>query len=157
MAERSRLLLVDQSNNARDRLVWRWERGEWTTLSEFGDPTTSTTYTLCIWDELAETPTLVSETTIPPGDRWTPVTNGYRYVDSHRVHGGVRRVILKAGGDRQARIAMRGKGENLWVPGLPLQQDSHVTVQLVNENACWEAEYSTFVRRDSERFDARSD
>ena len=157
LAGTSRFLLVDGSNDIRDRLAWRWAKGEATTLAELGDPTTNTTYTLCIYDEVGETPTLVSETVIPPGPHWTAITKGYRYVDAERANGGIRRLALKEGPDRKARIVLRGKGQNLWVPGLPLRQESDVTVQLVNESACWEAKYSTYLRRDSERFEARSD
>jgi hypothetical protein len=149
---------VDKPNDKNDRIVWRWDKGESTPLSEFGDPTSTTDYALCVYDAVGGTPTLVSETLIPAGGNWTPLQRGgHRYKDKARARDGVRRVLLKPGDTGKARIVVRGKGENVQLPLMPLQQQSEVTVQLVNENACWEAAYSTYVSRDADRFDARSD
>ncbi|MEE8558788.1 MAG: trypsin-like serine protease, partial [Myxococcota bacterium] len=48
--QKSRLLVIDRSRNSRDRLTWRWVRGEATSLEEFGDPTASTVHALCVYD-----------------------------------------------------------------------------------------------------------
>jgi hypothetical protein len=155
---RSRLLLADKTRDRNDRLVWRWDKGESTPASEFGDPTATTEHALCVYDEVGGTPTLVSETLIPAGGNWIPLRQGgYRYNDRSRASDGIRLLLLRPGTDGRARIVVRGKGENVQLPAMPLQQQSHVIVQLVNENACWEADYSTYVRRDVDRFDARSD
>jgi hypothetical protein len=154
---KSRLLFVDKPNDKRDRLLWRWGKGAHTLASEFGNPSTTTDYALCVFDEIDETPMLVSETIIPAGSSWTPIASGYRYRDKTRANHGVQRVLLKAGPEGRARIVVRGKGDKVPLPELPLQQDQSVRVQLLNESACWEATYGTFQVNEAERFKARSD
>ena len=157
VSQRSRLLVIDRSPDSRDRLTWRWVRGAETSLEDFGDPTASTVHALCVYDEVGGSPTLVSETVIPAGESWTPIKNGYRYIDKSDSSDGVRRVVLKRGSEGKARIIVKGRGERVTLPGLPLLQEESVRVQLVNENACWEAQYGTSLSNTVERFDARSD
>ena len=40
---------------------------------------------------------------------------------------------------------------------LPMHQDSKVIVQLLNPNACWEADYSTNTLNQPEQFKAKAD
>ena len=53
-------------------------------------------------------------------------------------------ITIVEGIDGKARITVKGKGGNFNPPGLPLNQDSAVTAQLINRDGkCWEAMYST--------------
>jgi hypothetical protein len=153
----SRLLIVDKSLDQNDRLVWRWRRGEATSRADFGTPTGATDYALCVYDFVGGSPSLLSETVIPGGLNWQAFPNRYRYADRNKAQAGVRRLVLKEGLDGKARIVLRAVGVNAQLPTLPLVQAPHMLVQLVNESLCWEAEYSTSIRNDVERFKALSD
>jgi hypothetical protein len=134
--------LTDQS----DRMIWKWLRGSATLKSEFGDPTTTKTYELCVYDA---TPTLISTERVPAGGScgsrpcWSETASGFKYRDGQLTSDGVGKLLLREGiedGGR-AKIILKGQRENLNMPTLPLAQP--VTVQLVNsDGACWEAIYS---------------
>jgi hypothetical protein len=95
------------------------------------------------------------ERPIPPGSDWREYTTGFRYHDPLAAHAGMRSVSLKAGG--AGRISVDARGLNLALVPLPLDQQPSVTVQLVSEEACWEARFSTHSRNDSGQFSSRSD
>lgn len=42
-------LLIKQKGGTKDKLVWKWLKGQATSQAEFGDPLTSTDYALCIY------------------------------------------------------------------------------------------------------------
>jgi len=44
-------LAGDQSDDAKDLLVWKWLKGQSAAPSEFGDPTATTSYALCLYDQ----------------------------------------------------------------------------------------------------------
>ena len=54
----------------------------------------------------------------------------------------------------KAKGTVKGKGEGLTLPGMPLAQDTRVTVQLVtSDGVCWGASYEPpAARNDGERF-----
>jgi hypothetical protein len=135
-------LLINDSGNNRDKLVWKWARGQSSTLTDFGNPTTSSTFALCLYDEGGATPKLLAEKVIPTGGGWEQVTSGFQYLDRDAVANGFSKIFLKTGSDDDAKIIVHGKGPNLDVAALGVDQLSSVRVQLVNENACWEARFA---------------
>jgi hypothetical protein len=151
------LAIRNENSDNRDAFSWRWVQGSSTNLGDLGDPTGSSGYELCVFDERANVHTLVMETAIPAGSGWLPTGRGYKYRDRTGSQAGITRVILRSGNEGNASIVLIGKGASLAPPPLPLAQDDSVTVQLVNENACWEARYSTSSENQSGRFRARSD
>ena len=159
------LVMNDRANDNADNLIWRWTRGQETTLGDFGDPQTSTDYELCIFDETTNTPSLVFSAEAPAGGIcrnnacWRTLgSNGYRYQDPDRTPDGIQTIILRAGEEGRARASVTGRGLNLLLPSLPLDQDSTVTAQLRNSiGECWESEYSTALRNSSTQFRARGD
>ena len=83
---------------------------------------------------------------------WRATSSGFKYRDREVGPGGLRngfQLVLKAGGDGQAKIGAVGKGQTPIVPALPIAQP--VTVQLVNSDAavCWDAVYSVPATVDS--------
>ena len=146
-------------NNAfdatKDKLSWKWVQGAATTAAEFGDPVNGgTAYNICVYDEAANVPRLVLSATAPAGDtcangkpcwkrtgRATPT--GFAYSDALLTPNGLRTITLRAGDAGKAKIVVTGKGANLRVPTLPLQQQTRVIVQLVKSDggACWESVY----------------
>lgn len=159
VAGKSFVMLKDNAVNTRDRLVWRWLRGSQAAKADFGSPTTTTDYTLCVYDASGGLPQLMARQAAPAGANWREMGTGYTYRDSKGAGGALRRIVLREGADGRAKITVRGKGTGLELGLLesPLQQQDTVTVQLLNGTDCWEARYSTNVLNQDGQFRARAD
>ena len=134
---KSKLLIRDA---ATDRIVWKWVRGT-TLFNEFGTPTSTTGYALCLYgaDEL------LSTLSAPAGSKWTAKARGHSYLDPTGTPSGVERLDLRAGSGN-ARVVLKGKGANLDRPTLPVT-DLPVRAQLVNgAGTCWESPLGTVKR-----------
>lgn len=169
-AGRSVLVVRNKDNDRRDRVVWRWVRGN-SPAADFGDPVAgSTAYTLCIYDHAdgGATPQLAMTATVQPGGTcsggvpcWTRFGDSalrrLRYRD--RDADGLRKLVLKPSSSGRAKAIFVGRGNR--VPGLPapvgggmFNQNDRVRAQLVSsEGKCWEAEYTaTPIRNRSDLF-----
>jgi hypothetical protein len=151
-----RLVIKNDANDKRDRLIWKWSRGA-TDVADLGDPTNATAYRLCIFDQTAGVDHPVMRVDVPAGSAWRPIRSGFSYRDRFRLQDGVRRIRLRAGAAGKASVFVMADGVNLPASPLPLQQDTTVTVQLGNGTSCWEAKYSTYRRSDAGQFRAKSD
>lgn len=165
-AETSLLEINDATSDVRDSLLFRWTGGENTAPREFGDPFTATGSSICLWAGTEEaTMEKVYESTVPPGGVcngracWRAIREGYRFRDPGRSHRGITDVVLKAGQDGTARLSVKGKGNDLDLPPLPLVPEGGVArVQIRNDDVCWEANFSSSIStNDSTRFVARSE
>jgi cellulase (glycosyl hydrolase family 5)/glycosyl hydrolase family 5 len=150
VANRGALALTDGSSNAKNRLSWSWVKGAATTTADFGDPTASTSYRVCVYDESGGVPHLVLSTGIAAGGTcdgrpcWRPSQSGFRYKDPTAAAEGIRQVVLKTGTAGRSKIQVRAQGAKLALPTMPLVQDPTVTVQLRSSaGPCWESRYST--------------
>ncbi len=148
----SSIKLKDETPDMRDLLIWKWSRGEATDVVDFGDPVNGpTSFALCVYDfRDEETANLVLSATLPPGGTcsgrpcWKLLgSKGYKYSDRAMSRDGVKALKLKAGVDGKAKILVRGKGENLTTPLLPLAQNPRIVVQLTrsDDSVCWDAVY----------------
>jgi hypothetical protein len=143
--------------------LWKWVKGTLTTKADFGDPLASTGYQLCVYDG---TSTLVSHAEAPAGGNcnskrprpcWKESGTGFKYVDRDLTPDGLQKVQLKAGLDGKAKILVKGKGDLLSLPPMPIQT-LPVTVQLINDDGtCWEARYGTTLKNVPEIFKAKGD
>ena len=80
--------------------------------------------------------------------RKTTSTTGFKYADRDLTPDGLPGVTLRSGSLGRARITLKGKGDRLAMPTLPLSQDPRVTVQLVaTTGACWETSHAAPARR----------
>jgi hypothetical protein len=125
--------------------LWKWTKGEATSVGELGDPVGATTYALCIYDETGGTPVLKSASLIPPSSAWAATGHGFKYSDSSAAVAGIKTVLLKSGDAGKTKIIVKGQGDALDMPALPLSQDPQVVVQLKNtfeSGHCWEARFS---------------
>jgi cysteine-rich repeat protein len=141
-AEKSLLLLKDSDNNTSDKLVWKWLKGAQTTQDDFGMPTGTTAFSLCIYAGSAAG--LVARADVPPdATKWQALSDkGWKYNDASGSADGVQKVLLKGGGAGKSKVLMKGKGEDLAdLPAqtLPVAVDGFpVTVQLFNNaGICW--------------------
>src|SRR5262249_34012364 len=143
-AAKSLLLLKNKSDDNKDKLVWKWIKGEPTTQTEFGDPTVSANYSLCIYAGTAET--LVGTIDVPPGSKWSTVSfKGYKYTDPAGTADGARTIKLKGSTDNKSKALVKGGGAALPDPMDSNQLVLPVRVQLVNHSSmvCFESTFSS--------------
>jgi len=150
--------LVDPSKRA---LSWKWSRGAGSALADFGDPVTTTSaYTLCLYDATAAGPRNVLRATVPGGGScagkpcWKARgVTGFGYRDRDLARDGVASITLTLSGSGQASIALKAKGGLLATPTLPLAQSPDVTIQLHGGDGCWETVFpAPAARSDASRF-----
>lgn len=143
----------------KDRLEFTWRRGESTTLAEFGDPTTTTSYALCVYDG---TGALVVRASLAAGSGWRVRRQMVDFADRTLQQAGIRRVVLRSRaatpGAALVRVVGRGKlgtlasggGGNLPDLGsLPLATaPGPIRAQWINSlGNCWEGRYNENIRR----------
>jgi len=155
------LALRDQSIDAKDTLQWKWSRGAATTPMDLGDPTTTTRYDVCLYDGSAN---LIASAAAPAGGTcagrpcWTLKSSGFRYGQKALTPNGIASIDLHSGAAGKARVVLKGKGEPLALPALPIAS-LPLTVQLGNGiGTCWSASFENDVRQnDRDGFKAKSD
>jgi len=160
VAGKSALTLKDKPDDAKDSFAWTWAKGSVTAGSEFGDPTTTTHYDLCVYDAAAA---LVMTASVPPGGIcgkktcWKPTKRGFSYANKALVPDGIQQFVLSDGAVAgKAKIVAKGKGVNVDMPPLPLVVP--VRVQLKNTaGVCWETEFSMPSKNESTQLKAMSD
>lgn len=121
------------------KLTWNFQKGAVArSLADFGDPTTATTYTLCVYDGGAR----AWQAKIAPGPAWRPSgQSGFAY----KAADGITRVALKAGAVGKPKVQVKGRGAVVASLATPVGEPVEVTVQLVNDTtpACWSDTYTT--------------
>ena len=153
--------IEDRTPDDQDRLVFKWAKGAATSKSDFGDPLSSTSYELCLYDGTSD---LISHASAPAGGTcnaasprpcWRESSTGFKYADRDLTPNGVQTLLLKAGEAGKSRITLKGRGAALDVPPLPATLP--VRAQLLNsDGVCWEAQFGNATRNESDRLKARS-
>jgi hypothetical protein len=159
----AKLQIKDKTPDTADQVVFKWNKGAATSVSDFGSPPTTDSYALCIFN-----PNLVMQLDAHDGgidpvcgnsQCWKTLSiKGFAYKDSDRTPNGVDKVVLKAGLAGKAKVQLKGKGPNL--PALPLPLALPATVQLQSENGqCWEGTFSALGQQinDSLQFKGKGD
>ena len=130
-ASQSSLVVGDKTDDRRDKLVWKWIRGEPTSLSDLADPTVAASYSLCFYDEgLSLMPSATIR--IPAGVGWTTKgRRGFGYRDRSGAADGVLRALVRGSDANRSKAMVKGRGIDL--PDIAIPLPVPVTVQLVNE------------------------
>ena len=157
-AEKSMLLLKNNDQNTKDKLVWKWIRGQATTQAEFGNPTSTADYALCVY--AGATPALVAEVDVPSSNtHWSPLGDiGYKYLDTSGAADGAQKIQLKGSAANKAKALVKGKGTELPDPLEAGALNLPVTVQLINQESgiCWASEFASAIHNTSSQFKAKS-
>ncbi len=113
MPGKALLELRNTSPDTKDSLLWKWTRGAATAAADFGDPLTSTSYGLCLYDG---TGVLLADAAAPAGGAcaggrpcWRASRSGFRYVD--KDSDAERAAAGAAEGRRGRQGADRGEGQ----------------------------------------------
>ena len=71
-AGKSILIVKNNGDDDKDKLLWKWLKGQPTMLADFGDPQTSADYVLCLYGGASETPLADGEVDVPrSASNWT--------------------------------------------------------------------------------------
>jgi hypothetical protein len=137
------LLLVKDKGGPRDKMVWKWTKGESTSQAEFGDPTNATQYSLCLYAGTTEA--LAAAASVPADAlKWEPASDtGYQYKDRDGAAAGVQRIILKGSDNDRSKIVVKGKGPDLPLPALPLAFPVVVQLMDVDTQICWQSSFES--------------
>jgi hypothetical protein len=160
---KSKLLIKNRDPDTADLVVWKWIKGADTSVDDFGDPTGTTSYTLCLFDQTG----LLRSVTVPAGGTcaarpcWTATgTSGFKYIDKDHASDGVLKVLLRAGTAGKSKALLKAKGDNVAPPALPLV-NLPVTAQLERSGggACWETTHAGagILKNDEGQFKAKDD
>jgi hypothetical protein len=102
--------------------------------SDFGNPTTTATYTTCVWDGS----TLIAQLKTPPGSNWQSIsTQGYKYLDPTFASDGLKLVKVlggPSGTPKKTRVVVKGKGVNLADPTIPVSSPVNITAQVIDSD-----------------------
>ena len=111
-AGKSLLLIKNKvGDDAKDRLVWKWIKGQATSQIEFADPTTTASYGLCIYDGGSS---LIGTMDVPPSPNWTPISDkGYKYLDLTSSQDGAFKIKLKGSTQPKSKALVKGRGVQL--------------------------------------------
>jgi len=156
------LIVKDDPDPARDRLLVRWQRGV-TNLADFGSPPTSTSYALCLRDDgdLVSAATVAAAGTCGSSSCWRSLgSKGFKYKNKSGNGDGVYQLLLKSGAGN-AKLLWKGRGTQLSLPG-PVgpqryfNQSSTVSLQIVNESdgSCWQADFPDAKANNASQFKA---
>ena len=151
-AQKALLRIKNSSDDGRDKLLWKWIKGQQTAVADLGDPVAGTSYKLCLYAGADEHLISDGEIVLLPGTGWTTAgAQGFMFRDkSPTAADGSQKVSLFAGADGRARVKVLGRGANLPDPALPFAAaDFPVVVQMINAEApavCFESRFAQALR-----------
>ncbi len=143
----------NNANDARDKVVFVWKGGP-ALVPNMGDPTQTTDYELCVYDNNG----VQMAMGVAPGAGWKtlgPVSDpkGYKFKDAAAVQDGVKIILTKGSSLDKGKAKVIGKKENLPDTAV-LPFLFPVIAQLVAEDGmCWEATF-TGMNDDTKKNDA---
>ena len=169
-AGKSVVQLRDHADPARRRFTWKWVRGlDALTRDDFGDPVLgSTTYSLCLYDQVGGLPVLRIGLALPAAGTcagapcWRTLgSRGWSYRDNAGSTAGVTRFRLRGGPAGRPSVQLKGAGALLPIPppntaGRYFAQDGAVILQLHASSpaACWSSTFTASRRNDGRPFKA---
>jgi hypothetical protein len=107
--------IQDRADPEKDQISFKWRSGAATTIGEFGNPTGSDDYALCIYDN----DVLIYGADIPSGSSWSANSKGYKYRDKDLLPDGVKSVVFKESTiPGKASLTLKSKGAQVAPPSL---------------------------------------
>jgi len=163
-ATKASFQVKDKDAADKDQIKWKLSKVQSFAQSDLGDPANTTTYTVCIYDETADTPALVGSLTIDPNVGWDDNDpKGYKYKDKAGAADGVTGAQIKTSDSDKGKVQIKAKGStgNWPVPFSASEyfdQDTDVTVQLVNSTTatCWTSEFAANKKNTTALFKAKA-
>ena len=128
----------------KDVFLFKWLNGDPMDQSQFGDPTSTDGYSLCVFDArgIAMTADVAPGGTCGSKDCWSALgTKGYGYSDKSGAQDGITTIKLIGNTQPKTKVLVKGKGANL--SDAPLALVEPVTAQLIRDTPglCFESSY----------------
>jgi photosystem II stability/assembly factor-like uncharacterized protein len=149
-------LSLKDTDPARPTLVWKWRKGDATTLADFGDPfyDGDSDYELCAFDRSGPggTYALAFNVHAPAGGTcgkrpcWQTKGVKIRYHDHDRTPDGADTLELVPGPNDGAKVTFTAKGPNLALPAGALSPDVRLQLRRDDDVACWEAKFQSRIQ-----------
>jgi hypothetical protein len=142
-------------NSAKDKMIWKWIKGQSTFQTEFGNPTLANgaSNALCVYSNGA----LNAEAVVQPSTtKWKAIsTKGWKYLDKPGTSDGITKIIQKGSTNDRSKILVKGKGAAL--PDIVPALTTPVEVQLVNSQSgiCFTTTFNSAVKNVSGLFKAK--
>lgn len=142
-------VLHDAGDPARDSISWKWGRGGAFDSADLGDPTSTTSYSLCLYDHEGGVVRTVARLEASVGAAWKPAGAGVAYKDPAGAGSGLRKIKLKPGAAGRAKVLVSATGAAMGLAApysvdALFAQDPDVVVQLVNnEGHCWSSTFAS--------------
>jgi hypothetical protein len=155
------LILKDNADDGNDRFLWKFRGGPSLAQSDFGDPTGTTGYVFCVYDDGV----LVMDVQVPLSNvLWSVVsTKGWQYKDLAGGQDGLTNAKLLGGDAGKSKAHVKGKGGNVPLPAPIsaaqfLNATTSVRAQLHGSNgACYETAFTPaeVIKNDGRQFKAK--
>jgi hypothetical protein len=135
------LKIKDFTDGAKDSVRFLWKGGP-SLVADMGDPTQTTRYELCIYDNRG----IQMAMGVPPGALWSSIGSpsspkGFKYKDISAANDGVKLIKTKGSSLDKAQVKVVAKGDQQPdTESLPLQYP--ITAQVyASDGMCWEAQF----------------
>ena len=140
------LILKDNADDTRDKFQWKFTNGPALTQASYGNPTSSTSHALCIYDNGS----LVMDVQVGPSAvLWEAVTTkGWKYKDTSGAQDGATKANLLGGDAGRSKAQLLGKGTAVPLPAPVsgtqfLSATTSVRVQLhASTGTCYETTFA---------------
>jgi hypothetical protein len=160
---RSSFQVRDSTDDARDQLRWKWQKGAATSQGDFGDPSAATSYTMCVYDTSAGATLLATMLTVDANLAWSSYDpRGWRLKDRAGSFDGVQQIKLSPGDAGRSKVQWKASGTLLPMPAAVgtaefFDQAPFVVVQLLNsEGMCWGSEFASYRKNTQTEFKAKA-
>ncbi len=145
--------------STKNQMKFKYKRGAATTKAEFGAPTATDDYWLCVYDAGALESTTRMEAAGDCGGRpcWKELSTGFLFKDKELTPDGAQQLKLREGADGKSSVQFKGKGAALDTPGAAVGPVV-VQVRQAGGAACWEATFpAPFQKNDGTTFIDKTD
>jgi hypothetical protein len=162
IARKAVVLIKNDDDDTRDRLKWKWQRGHALDYAEFGDPATTTSYSLCIYDRSGGSSSVAAVLTVDPSAAWQGREPKYwKYRDATASADGVQKLDLRPGGEGKSKASVTAKGASLPTPAPVGTEffavDPEVVIQIHSSTGmCLTSEFTSALKNTDRQFKAKS-
>ncbi len=148
-SQKAIVLVKDKADNNKDKLIFKYIKGDQTDQTEFANPQTSAPYAICLY--AGPGAALIGGADVPPNaTKWSPVgTKGYKYKDPAGAEDSITKVLLKGGAQDKTKVLVKGKGAGLPDLTLPITVGNLPLIVQVRNNSsglCWGGTFNSLIR-----------
>ncbi len=164
-AGRAQIQIKDHAQAGRDKLKWKWLKGDAFAEGDLGAPDATTTYELCVFDRTDDVAFSIfaSSVVVAPSALWrSKGSKGWDYKDKEGTAAGVEKMQLRTGAAGKTKVKLQAGGTNLALPApfngnSYLDKDRSVTVELLSsDGSCWTSTFSRALKNTVDQFKAKA-